>query len=285
MFDEIEALEPRRLLSVSFDKPTGVLTIVGDNNRDQVIFSQEIINRLPYLRLHFNGKTRDYHQSIVKQIRVTTLAGPDTVILGTIHIRSRIDGGNGDDQLSGGDDKDTINGQGGNDYVFGRNGDDRLTGGAGKDRLQGANDNDVIFPDSDKFGDDTISGGRGSDTVDYSKSPIAVAAFVGGTVPATDENDMILSDVETIIGSKLDDTLVNSTDHGMSISGNDGNDTLTGGAANDTLIGGAGKDSMLGLAGNDQFNSSDGEIDTLDGGAGTDVLIASDVTDVVTNIP
>src|SRR5206468_10683819 len=123
MFD---LLEPRHLMTVTFDAASGLLSVVGTENKDTIIFSEEVHHRtaahprLAVLRLHDNGQITDYRRGVVKMITIDAGAGADTVILGSINIPSRIDGGPGDDALSGGDVKDTINGQGGNDYIFGR---------------------------------------------------------------------------------------------------------------------------------------------------------------------
>ena len=129
----LDLLEPRRLMSVSYDAASGALTIVGTDHADSIIFSEEILHDTGkhVLRLHFNGDITDYKKGSVTSISINGGKGADTVILGTINIPSRIDGGPGNDALSGGDDKDTINGQGGDDYIFGRKGSDKLTGGLG----------------------------------------------------------------------------------------------------------------------------------------------------------
>jgi len=63
-----------------------------------------------------------------------------------------LNGGNGNDTLIGGDDKDTLNGGAGNDTLIGGGGNDTLNGGDGDDTLFGGG------------GDDTVIGGKGTDT-------------------------------------------------------------------------------------------------------------------------
>src|SRR3954470_23734275 len=189
----IDLLEPRRLMSVSYDSATGALSVVGTPNKDSVIFSEEIMHGTGkhVLRLHFNGTNTDYKRGSVSSITIDTLAGADTVIIGSVNIPARIDGGAGDDALSGGDADDTINGQGGDDYCFGRKSSDRITGGLGYDLLMGGPGTDFITPFSDGNGDDTVSGGKGMDTVDYSTLPEPLFAYVGGTMEKHKESDKL----------------------------------------------------------------------------------------------
>ena len=77
----IDLLEPRQLLSVSFNSTTGTLTVVGTDNVDSIVFSEEIKHptKQNVLRLHFNGQTSDYTESAVKLIRVNAMAGLDAL--------------------------------------------------------------------------------------------------------------------------------------------------------------------------------------------------------------
>lgn len=283
-----DSLEPRSFLSVTFTPETGRLAIVGTEEMDTVIFSEEVNHKTGkhLLRLHFNGEDTDYKRGSVTSIEISTLGGADTVILGSIDVPSHIDGGAGDDKLSGGDAKDTISGQGGDDYCFGRKGSDRINGGTGYDLLMGGPGTDFITPFSDDLGDDTISGGKGSDTVDYTDWPEPLFAYVGGTMDNVKESDKLLVGIETILGSAFDDRIVNSTPRPMLLIGGAGNDTITGGSGQDTLNGGAGTDLLRGMGNKDTFIANDLEKDTLDGGSGADTADLIDAgLDVVTNVP
>ncbi|AMW35851.1 hypothetical protein HEQ62_10535 [Haematospirillum jordaniae] len=120
---------------------------------------------------------------------------------------NRLDGGAGDDTLSGGAGNDILSGGDGVDCLSGDDGEDTLKGGAGDDLLHGYAGADTLLGED---GDDRLYGGAGTDTLD------------GGTG---------------------DDT----------IKGGDGNDTLRGGEGNDTLKGDAGDDTLTGGAGADRF--------------------------------
>ncbi|MEO1193994.1 MAG: calcium-binding protein [Pseudomonadota bacterium] len=109
------------------------------------------------------------------------------------------------DNLSGGDNADTIFGVGGGDVLSGQGGNDTLFGGLGGDRLRGNGSSDFIDGGS---GGDGIYGGTGDDSLS------------GG------------SGNDRISGDRGDDT-------GF---GGFGNDRLYGGSGEDVLVGGAGDD-------------------------------------------
>jgi Ca2+-binding RTX toxin-like protein len=82
-----------------------------------------------------------------------------------------IDGGVGNDTLTGGSNADFMDGGDDNDRLFGRGGDDDLRGGLGSDFMSGGMGDDQLIGDdgSDKMfggdGDDTLNGGRDKDTI------------------------------------------------------------------------------------------------------------------------
>ena len=110
-----------------------------------------------------------------------------------------------------------------NDILIGNTLNNTITGGAGNDLMEGLGGGDAFF------------GGSGSDTVSYAHSTAYVVADLGTSglpqyAAAGDAiGDTFSSDVENLIGSIFNDTLVgNSTDN-----------VLNGGAGNDTLDGAA----------------------------------------------
>jgi len=152
-------------------------------------------------------------------------------------------GDDNDNLLNGVSGMDTLNGAGGNDILYGLNDDDELNGGAGDDHLYGGNDNDTLNGDA---GNDTLFGQSG--------------------------NDMIFGG--------LDDDLLYGGAGNDDISGGAGNDTISAGAGDDTVMGGIGNDringdsginSLFGGDGNDTLFSGTGD-DFLDGGLGTDIV-------------
>ena len=87
------------------------------------------------------------------------------------HGTATLDGGAGDDRITGGDAADTLiggtgadmlEGRAGNDTLHGGDGDDHLIGGRGSDLLHGEQGDDRLQGDA---GDDTLNGGADSDTL------------------------------------------------------------------------------------------------------------------------
>jgi Ca2+-binding RTX toxin-like protein len=74
-----------------------------------------------------------------------------------------ITGGAGNDYLWGNGGDDTIHGGAGNDYIWGDGGDDRLYGGAGRDTIEGGAGSDFIYSDPN---DGNLDGGPSSGTDD-----------------------------------------------------------------------------------------------------------------------
>lgn len=135
-----------------------------------------------------------------------------------------------DDTLIGDDDRNGLEGEGGNDLIQGFGGDDNLEGDAGNDMLDG---------------------GEGFDVVGHFDDPNGVDLdLAAGT--ATDgwgDTDTLIS-IEGVDGSEHDDIL----------RGDDGDNFLDGRQGDDLLEGRGGRDNLHGSQGND----------TIDGGAGRD---------------
>jgi Ca2+-binding RTX toxin-like protein len=171
-----------------------------------------------------------------------------------------LEGGDGNDSISGNKGSDILKGGTGNDWMAGANGQDQLygetgadmlLGGAGKDRLYGGYGNDSLDGGT---GADTLAGGEGRDTASYSSSAIAVIAKLdgGGAGNGGGAAGDTFSSIESLTGSAW-------------------NDSLYGNKAGNVLEGGAGQDKLSGGGGADILRGGDGA-DWLDGGAWKDVL-------------
>jgi Ca2+-binding RTX toxin-like protein len=79
---------------------------------------------------------------------------------GVIQMSNDIDGGGGNDNITGGQLTDVLHGGPGNDVVSGYGGDDTIYGDAGDDVLSGDGGSDTIFGGD---GRDTLDGGYGAD--------------------------------------------------------------------------------------------------------------------------
>jgi Ca2+-binding RTX toxin-like protein len=112
--------------------------------------------------------------SVAVPVRVDGGAGNDTIT-----------GGRVDDVLDGGGGNDTITGGAGVDQLFGGGGDDTLTGGIGNDTMSGdAGTDTLVWNPGD--GSDILDGGTGQDTLQFNGSNIgevmSVSAVAGHAV-------------------------------------------------------------------------------------------------------
>jgi Ca2+-binding RTX toxin-like protein len=113
-----------------------------------------------------------------------------------------ITGSAADDDLDGDRDNDTIDGGRGNDVIRGGLGDDQLTGGLGNDRLIGSTGSDTLDggPDNDELdsgiGADRLIGGSGIDRFEAGagKDVINAQDGVAETVRCGGGNDTVTKD-------------------------------------------------------------------------------------------
>jgi len=100
--------------------------------------------------------------------------------------------GNGDDNIRGGKDQDSLTGESGADFVNGNNGNDTVLGGTGADTLHGGQDHDTISGEAGNdqlFGDkgnDTLTGGSGADTFIFNVSNTPGIDFITDFVSGVD---------------------------------------------------------------------------------------------------
>jgi Ca2+-binding RTX toxin-like protein len=161
----------------------------------------------------------------------------------------------GTDTVLTGDGNNTVYLGSGNDTVTTGAGDDVVYAGTGNSVISTGGGNDTIY---EAAGADQIDGGAGFNAVDYSASHTGVNVDLEARIGRLgDAEGDIYRDIQSVVGSKYDDTL-RADDNGDQLSGGDGNDLLIGGAGADTLLGGAGDDTLVGSAG----------ADVMDGGTG-----------------
>ena len=217
----------------------------------------------------------------------------------------QIDGGAGNDILTGGGGADVISGS-----DFGGNGVDTLSGGAGNDVLglgstaggtmiggdgndslgsflggsvvaDGGSGNDVIGLGASMNRDCRIDGGSGTDTLYLSGDYSAGFTFTPGTMVNVENLTLgvgfnyRLTTYDAIVAADQTLTVDGSALYApntMIFNGSretDGMFVLKGGAGNDVLVGGAGSDSLTGAGG----------ADTLTGGGGADVFVYHNISD------
>jgi Ca2+-binding RTX toxin-like protein len=181
-----------------------------------------------------------------------------------------LDGGNGNDHLSGagtlfgGAGNDTLFGGGGVDHLYGGDDNDWVAGLDGIDYLDGGAGDDTLIGDGygSGAGHDMLWGGQGNDRLDGG----------GGYdwLDGGDGNDIIhgRGDSDSLNGGAGDDVLYGDGLYGSEIFGPDGPDANE---AADTLSGGDGNDRLYGAGGDDRLNGGAGA-DRLTGGAGRDTF-------------
>jgi hypothetical protein len=202
---------------------------------------------------------------------VCTAADAQTVTCPTVAMASRalvsVDLGDGDDRvdtsavtgltvgLRGGAGNDVLHGAfvdggAGDDQLTGTDGNDTLAGGAGSDTISAGAGDDIVMAgeDTGPAGSDTVDGGPGLDTI-YDGPVIDLSgAQPSGSPDAPDH----ITGFENAVGQG----------DGVTIYGDNGPNGLAGTAGPDRIYGGGGDDSLAG----------DGGGDTLSGGAGDDEL-------------
>lgn len=173
-----------------------------------------------------------------------------------------VDGGNGNDVITGTQFADVLRGASGDDVLNGGDGNDTLSGGKGIDTLNGGDGDDIFLLRGTEDAADIINGGAGVDTVQ-----VAGALTLNGFHAGNSSIEQWVGTGKGIKGSVGNDVfdfsaLTSVVNMGI-VDAGAGNDTIIGSGFADTLRGGAGNDRLQGGAGNDM----------LTGGAGNDTFV------------
>lgn len=207
--------------------------------------------------------------------------------------------------LDGGAGNDTVTGSILTDILFGGDGNDRLTGGKGDDQMFGdAGDDRFIYNPGD--GTDLMEGGDGTDTVEINGSNAGeVFAFTANGArirfdelsPAPFALDIGTAENMLLKAGGGNDSISGTGNlaalASFTIDGGAGNDTILGMNGADTLLGGDGNDFVDGQQGNDfaflgggndtfQWDPGDGS-DIVEGQSGVDTLLfnASNASEIM----
>ena len=177
----------------------GVLTVNGTNAADAIALRQSAAQR-GVLEVDFGDDGRaDFEFNTADLTRVIVKAGngDDTVRIDESNgpfsnfIPTTLEGGNGDDTLTGGSGAVTLHGGNGNDKLIGGTGDETLFGDNGNDTIDGNKgaDTGVLGNGDDTFiwdpgdGSDIVEGQNGYDTMVFNGAAAAeqfdVSAFFG----------------------------------------------------------------------------------------------------------
>ena len=226
------------------------------------------------------------------------------------------------ENLIGSDEDDTLTGDAGDNTLTGGAGADILAGGAGIDTLRGGDGDDTFIltsidegeiiegGDTDPLTSGAFAAANGTiaigDTIDLSgvstgvtvdldlSGPDGPDSQAGGILDAPNGTVLVqLDDIENVIGTSGDDTLLGNNENNT-LYGGDGDDFIAGGGGTDTLDGGAGNDtnSFQGIGAGVTASLTDGtasygsvneaftNFENLDGSDNNDVL-AGDAGDNV----
>jgi Ca2+-binding RTX toxin-like protein len=244
-------------------------------------------------------------------VRTTVLSASQTSGNDTIKaftgVAANINGGAGNDAITGDSLADNLNGDEGNDTIKGEAGNDSMRGGLGADSLIGGNGNDSylyfrgdgidtiydtgLATDSDNI---TITN-YASTAATYTRAGNSSDFMINFTGVTTDSilvrqgleggSDtleqvifasggsrsiaQIRTDVLTKQATTGNDTIIGIDGVANTISGNAGNDSITGDSLADVLNGDAGNDTLKGSSGDDILRGGIGS-DSMEGGTGND---------------
>jgi len=293
---QLETFEPRRLMSVSLNTTTGLLTANGSTGND--VITAKVESGVMKISVKNEGKATQYQNFAahkVKQLVVNGHAGGDQILLmPSVKIPSVLNtgaGGTKQDVVQGGSGNDVININAYGASVNGKAGNDTVVVFKGKAEIYGDLGDDTYVDKADTARTN-FYGGQGTDTVDFSAHTKGLLLRSAGSygdhsgfyspgsssLEVTAANRFMCFGVDNFIGGQGDDHIY-GTEIGNVLKGNGGkdqlyglggNDQLYGGSGNDSLFGGSGNDSLYGQLGDDKLSAYDSVKDVLDGGAGTD---------------
>ncbi|MBC8289938.1 MAG: pre-peptidase C-terminal domain-containing protein, partial [Planctomycetes bacterium] len=295
---DTESLEARTMLTVSTLLIGNELSIVADG--DDTIAVRPNPGNATQVQVVENGVVATTVAGVsvndILTIDIHGGSGSNAIDLSQVNSTAfpnltsvRIDGGDGDDTITGsadigdtiigGDGHDSITAGAGADSIAAGDGHDTVTGGFGENTLLAGDGNDLIVGGdaADLIdggdGDDTLSGGAGDDTIQAGNGMDVINGNNG--------NDSVQGDFgdDLVQGDAGDDTVIGGSGSD-SVGGGDGNDVLVGNGGNDTLLGGNGDDRINGDAGQDSLAGDAGN-DTLSGDLGRDTISGGDNDDVI----
>jgi uncharacterized delta-60 repeat protein len=226
----------------------GVLYIVGGNTTNDIVVITQTGGTISVCASFNSSNPQTFNAATITDIQVRTRGKNDIVITSSdITQTMTIDGGSGNDLLTGGAGRNVILGGTGNDILYGAAGDDVLLGGDGNDDLFGASGNDVLVGGN---GNDILSGGSGRDVLIGSQDDDTLDAgtdediLIGGWT--THDNNVTALDAVMAIWSSAATfsarvaTLSSSgglLQAGVTVFDDDDHDTLIGNAGRDLYFG------------------------------------------------
>jgi uncharacterized delta-60 repeat protein len=226
----------------------GVLYIVGGNSTNDIVLITQCNNTISVIATFNSNNPMTFNASAITDIQVRTRGGNDIVLTTSDVMETMtIDGGTGNDLLTGGGARSVIIGGTGNDILYGASGNDILLGGDGNDDLFGGDGNDVLVGGN---GNDILNGGNGRDVLIGSQDEDSLDGgndediLIGG-VTVHDNNVAALDSIMAIWGSSASfssrvATLSSSgglLQAGVTVFDDDDHDQLVGNAGRDLYFG------------------------------------------------
>jgi Ca2+-binding RTX toxin-like protein len=139
----------------------GVLYIVGGNSTNDIVLITQCNGTISVCATFNSNNPMTFNAASITDIQVRLRGGNDILITTSdVTETMTIDGGSGNDLLTGGGARNVIIGGTGNDTLYGAGGDDLLFGGDGNDDLFGGDGSDVLVGGN---GNDILNGGNGRD--------------------------------------------------------------------------------------------------------------------------
>ena len=244
-----------------------------------------------YLVTNPAGETVSLSATATERLEISGGAGPDNLTASGGAQVYVVSGGGGADTInaSGVTNPNAaviLNGGAGNDTITGGAAADLIVGGGGVDNLTGNAGNDIFDLSG---GNATVNPGDGTDTVRYIVvNPAGETVSLSAT--ATERLEMIGGsgpDHLTVAGGAplfivtggggndtIDASGVTNVNAAVTLRGDGGNDTITGSEGPNLIEGGTGNDSLIAAGGNDTLSDGSGN-DSLSGGTGDDRFLLS----------
>src|SRR3954464_13439471 len=139
----IDSLECRQHLSATLTN--GVLSVKGTTASEVIV----VVPTADKIVVQIKSVKQTFAKTAVTSVVIAGGDGNDKILC-DLGRAVKIDGGNGDDLVTGTELNDTITGGAGNDVIQGQGGNDSILGGDGNDLLRG------------QLGADTVRGGNGN---------------------------------------------------------------------------------------------------------------------------
>jgi len=229
--------------------------------------------------------------------------GDDTISESQSHQSYYINGGMGNDMITGGRVADFLVGGAGNDMLNGYTGNDSFIGGGGDDTIRGGGGNDVAIFNVATDGMDRVNLGTGSDTVNIASTApgqirLTFTSSEVGNAASADSNTMANQDGGLAVRLQAEDALGELTgaisrfdDEGVTFASTtagvtfDVRDLVSGTARGDQFsvvkLGTSGNDTLAANADVSNYINAGMGNDTLTGDAASDFLVGGAGDDTI----